>query len=335
MPPHEIERIVEPFAEDLAHVERAMRAGIRSVAPLVPEIAEHTFASGGKRIRPLLVLLSARLCGYRGPRAVQIAMAAEYLHSASLLHDDVVDGAATRRGQPSANARFGERLAVLVGDFLYAITCRTLVEDGDQDILASFADTISAMAEGEVLQLQQSFDPEMSESMYLEVIGRKTSSLLATGCEAGAILGNVTRAERRALRSFGWELGLAFQLVDDALDYVGDGAELGKAPLTDLAEGKVTLPLLLTLKRCSVAERDYITSVLKTLTRCAETGDAPDRDEMARVVECVKRWNGAETALQRADGRASAARVRIETFVDCEAKRALDALTYFVVRRRS
>ncbi len=335
MPPPEIDRIVAPFTDDLAQVERAMRQGMHSVAPLIPEVAEHTFASGGKRIRPLLVLLSARLCGYRGPRAIQVAVAAEYLHSASLLHDDVVDGAEMRRGQPSANTRFGSQLAILVGDFMYAHTCRTLVEDGDPDILASFAETICSMSEGEVLQLARSFDPEISESTYLEVIGRKTSSLLATGAEAGAILGKVTRAERRALRSYGWELGLAFQLVDDALDYSGDGAELGKAPLTDLAEGKITLPLLLTLKRCSVAEHAFIVSALKSFGLSAQAGNPPDPEDISRIAECVSSRSGVEITLQRADQCAFEARAHIEPFVDCEAKEALNALTHFVVRRRS
>ncbi len=334
-PALQLDDITAPIGEDLLSVERELHYAMRSAAPLISESGDYTLDGGGKRVRPMLVVLAARLCGYRGPRAVQVAAAAEILHTATLVHDDVVDGATTRRGRPSVNAHFGTRLAILLGDFLLATSSHMLVEDGDLDILGAYSDTIRVMAEGEVLQLAHSFDPEIPESIYLDVIGRKTATLLATAAESGAILGSVTRSERRAVREYGWQFGLAFQLVDDALDYVGDGAELGKAPFTDLAEGKVTLPLLLTLKRCSVAERDYITSVLKTLTRCAETGDAPDRDEMARVAESVKRWNGAETALQRADGRASAARVRIETFVDCEAKRALDALTYFVVRRRS
>lgn len=330
-----LDLIVAPFADDLAQVERAMRDGVRSVAPLVSEVAGHTLASGGKRVRPLLVLLSARLCGYRGPRANQIALATEFLHSASLLHDDVVDGADTRRGQPSANARFGPRLAILVGDFMYAHACSVLVEDGEPDILASFADSIRAMSEGEVLQLANSFDPGMSEATYLDVIGRKTSSLLATGCEAGAVLGKVTRAERRALRRYGWELGLAFQLVDDALDYSGDGPELGKEPFADLREGKLTLPLLLTLKRCGVAERELIVQSLKTFKLGAEGGAPSAADEVAKVAECVKRNGGIESTLQRAEERAAEARSCIGPFVDCEAKRALEALTHFVVRRKS
>ena len=286
-----------------------MRAGMRSVAPVIPTIGEHTFGSGGKRVRPVMVLLAARLCGYRGPRAIQIAAAAEYLHSASLLHDDVVDGAETRRGRPSVNARFGSKLAILVGDFLYARTCQTLVEDGDPDILAAFADSIRAMAEGEVLQLTRSFDPEMSESTYLEVIGGKTSSLLAAAAEAGAILGGVTRSERRAVREYGWQLGLAFQLVDDALDYAGSEQDLGKAPLTDVSEGKLTLPLISTLKRCSTGERDAISSLLKDFALQSAAGRVPERESVQRVAECVRPTpRSGERAVARAAARRPGAR---------------------------
>jgi octaprenyl-diphosphate synthase len=334
-PAPDLDRIITFLRDDLEQVERVMREGMRSVAPVIPTIGAHTFGSGGKRIRPVMVLLAARLCGYRGPRAIQIAAAAEYLHSASLLHDDVVDGAETRRGRPSVNAQFGSKLAILVGDFLYARTCQTLVEDGDPDILAAFAESIRAMAEGEVLQLTRSFDPEMSESTYLEVIGGKTSSLLAAAAEAGAILGGVTRSERRAVRDYGWQLGLAFQLVDDALDYAGSAEDLGKAPLTDVSEGKLTLPLIATLKRCSTAERDAVSSLLKSFALQSAVGKVPDRDEVLRVADCVKRHHGVQSALARAQQLCSQARERIEPFVDCEAKQAMLALADFVVDRTS
>jgi octaprenyl-diphosphate synthase len=328
-----LDGIIAFLRDDLEQVERVMREGMASVAPVIPAIGDHTFGSGGKRIRPVMVLLAARLCGYRGPRAIQIAVAAEYLHSASLLHDDVVDGAETRRGRPSVNARFGSKLAILVGDFLYARTCQTLVEDGDPDILASFSESIRAMAEGEVLQLTRSFDPNLSESTYLEVIGGKTSSLLAAAAEAGAILGGVTRAERRAVRDYGWQLGLAFQLVDDALDYSGTERDLGKAPFTDAREGKLTLPLIATLKRCSTGERDAIVALLKSFALQSAAGREPDPAEVARVGECVRRHHGAETALARATQLCANARARIEPFVDCEAKRAMLALADFIVER--
>ena len=331
----DLDRIIAFLREDLEQVERVMRAGMRSVAPVIPTIGEHTFGSGGKRIRPVMVLLAARLCGYRGPRAIQIAAAAEYLHSASLLHDDVVDGAETRRGRPSVNARFGSKLAILVGDFLYARTCQTLVEDGDPDILAAFSESIRAMAEGEVLQLTRSFDPEMSEATYLEVIGGKTSSLLAAAAEAGAILGGVTRSERRAVREYGWQLGLAFQLVDDALDYAGSEQDLGKAPLTDVSEGKLTLPLIATLKRCGTGERDAISSLLKDFALHSASGRTPDREAVLRVADTVKRHHGVESALSRAQQLGAQARAQIEPFVDCEAKHAMLALADFVVGRHS
>ena len=326
----ELDSITSFLEDDLRRVEQLLREGVRSADTLIPEVGEHTFASGGKRIRPVLVLLTSRLCGYRGPRALQIAAAAEYLHSASLLHDDVVDGASERRGRPSVNAQFGERLAILVGDFMYARGCQMLVEDGSIDILSLYAEALRQMTEGEVLQLSQSFDPDVTESVYLEVIGRKTASLLGAAAESGAILGGVTRAERRSVREYGWELGLAFQLVDDALDYVGTGAELGKPPLQDLSEGKVTLPLLAALKRCSVGEREGIASILKSFSR---EGSGADPKQASQVAECVARYQGVEITLARASQRAAEARARIESFVDSQAKQTLLDLTEFVVQR--
>jgi octaprenyl-diphosphate synthase len=331
-----IDRITAPVQEDLRAVEHALREGIRSIAPMVAQIGEHVFSGGGKRIRPALVLLAAQLCGYRGPRAIQIAAAAEHLHSATLVHDDVVDGAELRRGQPSAPARFGSRLSVLFGDFLYAVCCQMLVDDGNSDILAIYAESIRNLAEGEILQLSRSFDPEIPESVYLQVVGRKTASLIAACSESGAILGGVARPERRALRDYGWDLGLAFQLVDDALDYLGTGAEMGKSRLSDAAEGKVTLPLIFALKRCPVGEREHVLSALKQLagvrTGAAAPGDAAAADCIAST---VVKYGGAELTLERARGYARAARGRIEPFPDSPAKRSLGELTEFVVARRT
>jgi octaprenyl-diphosphate synthase len=330
-----LDSITALVQDDLLQVERLLREGMRSVAPLIPEVGEHAFASGGKRVRPLLVLLCARLCGYRGPRAMQVASAVEFLHTATLMHDDVVDGATTRRGRPSVNARWGDRIAILVGDFLYARASQTLVEDGNPDILWIYANTIRMMSEGEVMQLERSFDPEIGESVYLDVIGHKTSSLLATAAESGAILGGVTRAERNAVREYGWQVGLAFQIVDDALDYTGDGDELGKAPLADLAEGKVTLPLILALKRCSGAERALVGSVVKGIAQARLAGDvgAPAA-EIASVAAVVERHRGAELALERARECAARARAQIAPFAECDAKRALSDLADFIVSRR-
>jgi octaprenyl-diphosphate synthase len=328
-----LDSITALVQDDLQQVERLLREGMRSVAPLIPEVGEHAFASGGKRVRPLLVLLCARLCGYRGPRAVQVASAVEFLHTATLMHDDVVDGATLRRGRPSVNARWGDRAAILVGDFLYARASQTLVEDGNPDVLWIYANAIRMMSEGEVMQLERSFEPEIGEAVYLDVIGQKTSSLLATAAESGAILGGVTRAERNAVREYGWQVGLAFQIVDDALDYVGDGAELGKAPLTDLAEGKVTLPLILALKRCSGAERALVSASLKGIAKASLAGDAASTADIASVAAVVARHRGAELSLERARECAARARAQIAPFAECDAQRALFDLADFVVQR--
>lgn len=335
MPTLELETISACVRDDLEQVERLLREGTRSIAPLIPEVGEHTFSSGGKRVRPLLVLLAAKLCGYRGPRAIQVASAVECLHTATLLHDDVVDGADTRRGRASVNARWGDRLAVLVGDFLLARASQTLVEDGNADILWSYSNTIRQMAEGEVLQLARSFDPDMPESLYLEVIGRKTSSLLATATESGAILASVTRAERRAVRDYGWKLGLAFQLVDDALDYAGDGSQLGKTPLTDLAEGKVTLPLILTLKRCTSSERASIHAALKQFQVAVLSGEDSSPTLLDGIAELVSGYRGVDSTLDRARKHVEAACAEIAPFEDCEARSSLNALALFVVERKA
>jgi octaprenyl-diphosphate synthase len=320
-------------ATELREVEEVLREGGESVIPLIPDVARHTFGSGGKRIRPLLVLLSARLCGYRGPRAVQIAAAVEMLHTATLLHDDVIDRAETRRGRPSVNALWGDRIAVLVGDFFYARASMTLVEDGDPELLLIHSNTIREMSEGEVLQLQRSFDPEIPESVYLEIIGRKTARLLSNSTESGAIIAGVTHAERRAMRDYGFELGLAFQLVDDALDYVGDGDELGKTALTDLAEGKVTMPLTIALKRCTVGERASAVAILKDLAGACLRGEEPDRSAIEPVAALVRRYRGAEQTIDRARGHIQRARSRIASFPDGDAKQALLDVADFVIAR--
>jgi octaprenyl-diphosphate synthase len=221
-----------------------------------------------------------------------------------------------------------------VGDFLYARASQTLVEDGNPDVLWIYANTIRTMSEGEVMQLERSFDPEISEAVYLDVIARKTSSLLATAAESGAILGGVTRAERNAVREYGWQVGLAFQIVDDALDYTGRGDELGKQPLTDLAEGKVTLPLILALKRCSGAERALVSAVVKGIAQARAAGDSSTAPaDVASVAGVVQRHRGAELALERARECAARARAQIAPFAECEAQRALADLADFVVQR--
>jgi len=324
---------MERLAEDLALVDGAMREQLSSASEVVAVLGDHVLGSGGKRMRPALLLLAAELCGYTGPRRIHVAAAVELLHTATLLHDDVVDLSELRRGRPSANALWGNRRAVLAGDFFYARASSMIVEDGDLDILWIFANTIRSMAEGELLQLQRSFDPSVTQAHYFQVIERKSAVLLSAACEAGSILGGVTRAERRLLAEFGRELGLAFQLRDDALDYEDREADLGKRPYDDLREGKVTLPLLLALKRCTAAERDEVASLLKAVARRAgEGGDTPELD-LSPAIDVVRRHRGVEDTVRRAEDHARRARAAIAPFPDGGAQRDLLAAAGFAVMR--
>lgn len=329
---------MERIAPALEQVEQVMRDQLCAESPVITAIGEHVLAAGGKRVRPALLLFAAELCGYTGPRCIQVGAAVEFLHTATLMHDDVVDGSDLRRGRPAANALWGNRRAVLAGDFFYARASSMIVEDGDLDVLSVFADTIRRMAEGEILQLEVCFDPEVTESHYYDVIERKSAALFSAACRAGAILAGVTRPERRRLAEFGRELGLAFQLRDDALDYAAGEDELGKRPYTDLAEGKVTMPLLLTLKRCTPAEREEIAAVLKdAAVRALPAGrpEAFDPAELERVTDCVTRYRGVADTGRRAADHIARAAAAIAPFPDGPAKEALLTAADFTVARAS
>ena len=339
---HPFHAAVDRIAPRLELVERAMRDQLSSASELLPQLGEHVLGSGGKRIRPVLVLLVGELCGYTGPRCIQVAAAVELLHTATLLHDDVVDIAELRRGRASANAIWGNRRAVLAGDFFYARASSMIVEDGDLDILWIFANTIRCMAEGELLQLERSFDASVTEAHYFSVIERKSAVLLSAACEAGSILGGVTRAERRRLAEFGREIGLAFQLRDDALDYEAREDALGKRPYTDIREGKVTLPLLLTLKRCTAAERQVIGAVLKQAAQVADLAvsqseaardEAADELDLTPVLELVERHRGVADTVRRAEVHIERASAVIAPFCEGCSKNDLLAAARFAVSR--
>jgi octaprenyl-diphosphate synthase len=329
--------IFERLAPDLRLVELALRDQVGSKAQIIGPLGTHVLSAGGKRLRPVLVLLTAELCGYTGPRRVELAAALELLHTATLLHDDIVDLAEMRRGRAAANAIWGNRRAVLAGDFFYARASSIVIEDGDLEMVESFARTIRLMAEGELLQLERSFDVDVTERNYYDVIDRKSATLLSVACEAGAILGGVTRAERRCVAEFGRELGLAFQLKDDALDYTTGAATLGKEQFADVREGKVTLPLLLTLKRCTNAEREQIGRVLKAASQRADDGGEAGADPAAQdfkpLLDLVERYHGVNDTLRRADDHVGRAIETIAAFPDGIAKQALSSAALFSVSR--
>ena len=325
---------LDHVAEPLELVERAMREQLATEAEVIAAVGDHVLSSGGKRVRPAILLLAAELCGYTGTRRVQVAAAVELLHTATLLHDDVVDVSPLRRGRASAMALWGNRRAVLAGDFFYARASTMVVEDGDLDVIWVFSNTIRLMAEGEILQLQRSFDPSVTEQHYYAVIERKSAALLGAASEAGAILGGVTRAERRRLAEYGRELGLAFQIRDDALDYEASAEVLGKERYTDLREGKVTLPLLLALKRCNADEREGIERVLKRAARRDhQEPQTPNDADLAPVLEVVRRTRAVVDAVRRAEEHVARARAAIAPFPDGAAKQALLAAADFAAAR--
>ena len=329
-----IEPVFQRIAGPLELVERAMRAQLDSDASIVGVLGDHVFSSGGKRLRPALVLLVAELCGYTGPRRIQVAAAIELLHTATLMHDDVVDVADLRRGRPSANLIWGNRRAILGGDFLYARASSMVVDDGDADILASFANAIQMVSEGELLQLQESFAATITEAQYYRVIERKSATLLAASCEVGSILGGVTRAERRRIFEFGQELGTAFQLRDDALDYDSDAGIMGKEAYADLREGKVTMPLLLTLKRCTAVEHESVARALKVAAQLAVAeGERGEAQNLSPVAELVERYRGVPDTIERAELHVQRAYAAIEAFPDSPASQALVSLARFAVER--
>jgi octaprenyl-diphosphate synthase len=240
--------MLAPVAEDLRRVDALIRERLDSDVALVRQVAEYIVAAGGKRLRPALLLLAAGACGYRGDGRLPLAAVVEFIHTATLLHDDVVDESHLRRGRRTANAAFGNAAAVLVGDFLYSRAFQMMVELENMRVMHVLADATNAIAAGEVMQLMASRDPELDEARYLDVIRRKTAKLFEAAARLGGILAGGAPAVEDGLADYGMHLGTAFQLVDDVLDYSGDAATIGKSLGDDLAEGKPTLPLIHALR---------------------------------------------------------------------------------------
>ncbi|MBZ4658206.1 MAG: polyprenyl synthetase family protein [Desulfacinum sp.] len=321
-------RIYGNIRSDLERIETALQRHLSSSVPLVEVVGRYIVNSGGKRLRPLLMILSARLCGYQGTEEVDLAVAFELLHAATLLHDDVVDNAEMRRQQPAANTLWGNPAVVLIGDFLYSQAIRTTVRYGDLRILEVFSATTTRIAEGEVLQLIHSDDLETDEAAYMEVITRKTADLMTAACRIGAIYAGAGPEEETALRDFGHNLGIAFQLTDDALDYVGTVGELGKPVGNDLQEGKATLPLIHALTKADEGQRDLIRRIFLSET-------AIRKEQIEAVQRLVLDLGGVDYTFQRAAGHLERARESLEIFADGPAKSTLLDITDYVLCRRS
>jgi len=321
-----MEKALKLLSDDLGKVERQFREDLASDVPLIRKVGEYVLASGGKRVRPMLLLLAARLAGYGGSNHIGLASVVEFIHTATLLHDDVVDGADLRRGNASANAVWGNEASVLVGDFLFAKSFSIMVRDGDLSILQVLADATTQMAEGEVLQLVSTCDLDLDEERYIKVVRSKTAVLMAAACQCGGILARVGADQEAALRDCGMELGIAFQFMDDALDYVADQNEFGKTRGQDLAEGKMTLPLIQSLRSCSAGERERIAAIVEQ--------EEIEPGQIDEVVALINRYGGIDYTRRRAVELVEQAKQRLTIFPDNQAKLALMELADYVVGRR-
>jgi octaprenyl-diphosphate synthase len=292
-----LEAIREFVAADMRAVDEVIRARLDSDVVLIRQVAEYIVGGGGKRLRPMLLLLSAGAFGYRGTHHHQLAAVVEFIHTATLLHDDVVDASGLRRGRATANALFGNAAAVLVGDFVYSRAFQMMVGVDSMRVLRVLADATNVIAEGEVMQLMNCHNPDLDEEGYLGVVRRKTAKLFEAATRLGAILADAPREQEEAIADYGTRLGIAYQLIDDVLDYSGEPALIGKNLGDDLAEGKPTLPLIHVL-RCGTPEQ------ADRVRRAIECGG---RDELAAVLEAIRASGALAYARARAQAESSAA----------------------------
>jgi octaprenyl-diphosphate synthase len=317
-----ISHVFELCANDMAAVNQLIRDSLDSNVVLIRQIAEYIIGSGGKRLRPMLVLLAARACGYRGNHHVTLAAIIEFIHTATLLHDDVVDESELRRGRESAHAVWGNAASVLVGDFLYSRSFQMMVTIDSIRVMEVLSDATNTIAEGEVEQLLNMHDPEVTEASYFSVIEKKTAKLFEAACQLGAVLTARTDLEA-GLATFGRELGTAFQVADDVLDYTADADTLGKNVGDDLAEGKPTLPLILTRKYLAEEQRSMIDAIIRK----------GGRDQIEHIVQLIHSSGGLRDSMAVARERSAAARQAIASLPESAWKDALRDLAAYSVSR--
>ena len=312
-------------AADIRAVDELVRESLQSDVALVSQVSEYIVTSGGKRLRPLIVLLGANALGYTGRAHIACAAIIEFIHTATLLHDDVVDDSSRRRGRDTANTVFGNQASVLVGDFLYSRAFQMMVKVGSMRVMQILADATNTIAAGEVMQLMNVHDPDISEESYRQVIYRKTARLFEAGAQIAAVLGNRHPKDETSMVSYGQNLGTAFQLIDDALDYDASPEELGKNLGDDLAEGKATLPLIYAMEKASEAERKMIRTAI-------ESGGLLRLEEIRAIIDRT----GAIGYTMRSATEAAELAIRARGGMpDSEYKQAMIAIAEFAVKRRS
>jgi octaprenyl-diphosphate synthase len=321
----QIQDVFSAYKDDLQQVEKCINHNIISEIKLIPELAHHLIDSGGKRLRPLLLLICVRLCGYRAESRFPMATIMEFIHTATLLHDDVIDQASIRRGKTSANQIYGNAISILVGDFLSFKSFMLLTEIGNIDILKLISQMGNIMSEGEVFQLIKRGDINLTEEEYLTIIEKKTAILISAACATGAMMGSASQEKIDALSQFGKNAGMAFQITDDILDYMARGEEFGKSLGKDLEEGKITLPLIFAIKQSTEEEKNKIKEII--------TRKKGSQKAAREIIRLIKKYNGIHSSLQRAAGYISEAKSQLSVFSDCPEKDHLNAVAEYILSR--
>jgi len=317
--------IADVIEKDLKKLEKSIDKLITTKIHVIKEIVNYIIKSGGKRVRPILVILSSRLCGYKGEKHIPYAAIIEFIHTATLLHDDVVDNAKTRRGFSTVNTVWGNEPSVLVGDFLYSKSFELMAREGNDTILQVISSATTALSEGEILEIVKTADIGTTEEEYLQIIGNKTAVLFAAACEIGAILGSCARQKRKEMSKFGYNLGMAFQLMDDILDYTSFDNVLGKRVGTDLQEGKITLPLIHVLRSADNEERSYLEKIIGKPRITAK--------DFARARKIIEKHGGIDYTLATAENYTKSAIGHLKIFPDSKYKESLLGLTNYMLSR--
>lgn len=321
-----LQNVLKEYQSDMERMEHRIHESLGTDVPLIRQVSKYILGAGGKRFRPLLHLLSARLCGYREHNAEYIlGSVVEYIHTASLLHDDVVDEAKIRRGRSSANSIWGNQASILVGDYLYSKALYHAVRIQNQRIMDVLSETTTTMSEGEVLQLMQIQNADITEAEYFRLVECKTGVLISAACRLGAIISKAPLSQEDALTAYGKKLGLAFQITDDTLDYAADQKRLGKVLGKDLDEGKVTLPLIYLMRKADTGERDNMINILNA--------DAVSEGDLTYTLGLMARHGAVEDALDVAQSLSNEAKAALNLFPDSTPRRALMALADYVVQR--
>ncbi len=320
-----IQDVFSAYKEDLQEVEKYLNRHITSEVKLIPEVSHHLIGSGGKRFRPLLLLICAGLCGYRGNNRFPMAAVMEFIHTATLLHDDVIDKAIMRRGKTSANNIWGNAASVLVGDFLYSKSFTLMTEIENIAILKLMSEVTNVMSEGEVFQLMKCGDVNLTEEEYLTIIEKKTAVLISAACASGAILGAASPEKIDVLANFGRNIGMAFQMTDDTLDYMAKEKEFGKSVGKDLEEGKMTLPLIYALKKCAPKERKIIKELISRKKFSQKA--------LREILSFIHKYNGIDYSLKCAEKFISDAKARLNMLPDSVETDQLQAVAEYILSR--